>query len=315
MEYGPKVVEPGYIGAMGFSLGARVPIDGAADDGRRQFIDFLKDDGFRSFRRSGASSADLAVAAIRDCLEKSRIAPGDIDTVIFATESLSGAAGPDPIGIRNTFLAGLAACGITPDAIHACWLNECANLAYALKLGHALISSENARNVLALAADRHDDRTPRLMASGASVMSDGAAAVLIGARGPYRIRQIVTRFAPDVFAAERDNDVQRKTQGLMSALSGFAERIGRETGRMPADYPLVLTDNLHTMYLDFIREGLSIPAGHLVQPSKADAAHVFSIDGLLGLDALAASGRAPDGTVAILTVIPWSLGFIVLEAT
>jgi len=302
---------------MGFSLGARVPIERAGDEDTRQFIDFLKEDGFASFRRSEVSVPEMAIAAIKDCLAKSPVLPEDIDTVIFATESFSDSGTTDPIAVRNAFLSGLIGnCGITRATAHACWLNECANLSYALRLAHALVASGGAQNVLAVVADRHDDRSPRLMASGAAVMSDGAAAVLItGSNGAFRLRHVVTQFAPDVFAAERSNDVQRKTQSLMSDLARFAARIEAVTGRPVTGYPLVLTDNLHGMYLDFIREGLGIPPSRPSQPSKADAAHVFSIDGLLGLDALASSGDLPSSPIAILNIISWSFGFIVLEAT
>ena len=302
---------------MGFSLGARVPIERASDEDTRQFIDFLKEDGFTSFRRSKAGVAEMAIAAIKDCLAKSPVVPEDIDTVIFATESFTDTGATDPIAIRNTFLSGLAKdCGITRAAIHACWLNECANLSYALCLTHGLVASGSAQNVLAVVADRHDDRRPRLMTSGAAIMSDGSAAVLVASvGGGFRLRHVVTQFAPDVFAAERSNDVQRKTQGLMSDLAFFAGRIEAITGRSVTGYPLILTDNLHGMYLDFIREGLGVLPERLSQPSKAGAAHVFSIDGLLGLDALASSGDLPSSPIAILNIISWSFGFIVLEAT
>ena len=282
---------------------------------KRQFLDFLKEDGFVSFRRSEAAVAEMALAAIEDCLAGSDISPEDVDTVIFATESFADPGATDPIAVRNAFLSGLAdACGITSAAVHACWLNECANLSYALSLAHALVVSGTAHNVLAVVADRHDDNHPRLMTSGAAVMSDGAAAVLVTNGGDFRLHHVVTHFAPEVFAAERDNDVQRKTQGLMSGLADFAKRIETVTGRRIADYPLILTDNLHGMYLDFIREGLGIPPERLSQPSKAEAAHAFSIDGLLGLDALAALA-SPSGSIAILNIIPWSFGFTVLEAS
>ena len=106
------VVGRTYISATGFSLGARGPIERAGDEDTRQFIDFLKEDGFTSFRRSETDVAEMALAAIKDCLTKCPVVPEDIDTVIFATESFMDAGATDPTAVRNTFLSGLAeTCG------------------------------------------------------------------------------------------------------------------------------------------------------------------------------------------------------------
>ncbi len=301
------VVDGAALGAIGFKAGTPVPIERAAAES--PVIDFLKQDGFVSFRESAAGVAEMAGRAVKDCLAKGAIDPDEIDTVLFSTESF----GADPLAVRNAVLTALFDdCGLRNAHVQACWTNECANLSSVLSLARALVVSGSSRAALAVVSDRQDAGLPRLMANGASVMSDVAAAALITPETDAPLlRHVVTHGAPEVFAAERTNDVQRKTQAMMAALRSFADRIEAVTGRPPAGYPLVLTDNLHSMYLNFICDGLGLDPAQTRQPSKRDYAHGFSLDGLLGLDAL--PDWPDDGPVAILNVIPWSFGFTVLE--
>jgi hypothetical protein len=307
------------IRAIGIDAGEATPVAEAADGDGSRLIDFLKSDGFVSFRRSRVSVAEMAGRAVQHCLARSDVPAREIDTVLFSTESFwDGGEGPtDPIAVRNAVLSVLFGdCGLSEAHIQACWTNECANLSATLSLARALVMSESSRNVLVVVGDRQDTHVPRLMPNGASVMSDVAAAALVtqDPEGPA-LRHVVTHNAPDVFAAERSNDVQRKTQAMMSALQRFASRVEVVTGRAVTDYSLVLTDNLHSMYLDFICEGLGLDPVRTRQPSKADFAHGFSLDGLLGLEAIGRDDLPKDEPIAILNVIPWSFGFSVLEAS
>lgn len=305
------------LGSIRFSMGEPVLIGELADANNGQAVDFLREDGFTSYRRSAKPVARMGIEAVTTCLADSAVEPEAIDAVIFSTESFADFGETNPFTLRDRFLKALASeCGIARASVHASWLNECANLPYTLNLAAGLVASGSGRNVLVVVGDRLAYDQPRVMANGAAVMSDGAACALVRrGSGGYALRHVVTQFAPDVFAAEQCGDVQRKTAAMMTALADFASRIEWVTGRRPADYPLILTDNLHSMYLDFIGDGLGISAHQTRQPSKGDAAHLFALDSLLGLTALASSTGLPLGEpIALLNVIPWSYGFIVLEA-
>ena len=110
-------------------------------------IDFLKQDGFVSFRENAASVAEMARCAVKDCFARTTVDPREIDTVLFSTESFRVAGnGADPLAVRNAVLTALFDdCGLRNAHVQACWTNECANLSSVLSLARALfVDAEQA---------------------------------------------------------------------------------------------------------------------------------------------------------------------------
>ena len=129
----------------------------------------------RRFAEEGVKCSDLAVEACRKALEDARMAPADIDFIIFATLSpdhhfpgtacyLQPKLGTGPIGCLDV-------------------RNQCTGFLYSLTVADALIRAGSYKNILIVGAEIHSsaldfsDRGRDV----AVLFGDGAAAVVLAA--------------------------------------------------------------------------------------------------------------------------------------
>jgi len=128
----------------------------------------------RRIAAPGELSSDLGVAAAQKLFARGRCAPGDIDFLLFCTQSPDYSL-PTSAGVVQERL-GL------PRTAGALDFNlGCSGFTYGLSLAKGLVETGQARNVLLVTAETYskflapDDRGVR------TIFGDGAAATLVGA--------------------------------------------------------------------------------------------------------------------------------------
>jgi 3-oxoacyl-[acyl-carrier-protein] synthase-3 len=135
----------------------------------------------RRFSEEGIGTAELAEPAARAALAQARIAPPDLDMIIFATLSPDYAFPGSGVLLQSRL--GVAE-GENPTFVPALDIrNQCSGFLYGLQTATALVKSGAARHVLLVGAETHSAALD-LSTSGRTVSSlfgDGAGAVIVSA--------------------------------------------------------------------------------------------------------------------------------------
>ena len=135
----------------------------------------------RRFAADGVGTADLALPAARDALERARITARDLDLIVFATLSPEMAFPGSGVLLQQK----LGLCdGDDPKFVGALDVrNQCSGFLYGLKVAASLVQAGGARHVLLVGAETHsaaiDVSTRGRTVS--SLFGDGAGAVVVSA--------------------------------------------------------------------------------------------------------------------------------------
>ena len=133
---------------------------------------------FDTYHWSEAPVVELMATAVHRTLAESGVPAGRIDLVLLATESLPpGRAGHREVGEL------LEATGLAGATVTSVGLMDCAAAMAAVGTAASLVRDGTARDVLVVSGDLADLSTggERIVAGGAAIASDGAAAVLVSA--------------------------------------------------------------------------------------------------------------------------------------
>jgi 3-oxoacyl-[acyl-carrier-protein] synthase-3 len=120
------------------------------------------------------TAVDLAEAAAKALFAQGRVAPGDIDYLLFCTQA------PDHI-LPTSACILQQRLGLRTDIGALDFNLGCSGFVYGLSLAQALISSGQARRVLLLTADTYSKLIHPMDRGVRSLFGDGAAATLIEA--------------------------------------------------------------------------------------------------------------------------------------
>ena len=128
----------------------------------------------RRWVEPGQTALDLAETACRALFERNGFEPGDIDVLLFCTQSPDHPMPPNACLLQDRLSL--------PRSVAALdYTLACSGFIYGLFLARALVVSGSARHVLLVTSDTYstwshpDDRAPRVL------FGDGAAATLISA--------------------------------------------------------------------------------------------------------------------------------------
>lgn len=140
----------------------------------------------RRFAEEGIGTADLALPAAKEAIERAGIVPQDLDLLIFATLSPEMAFPGSGVFLQRK----LGVCeGDNPRFVPALDVrNQCSGFLYGLSVANAMVKSGSAKHVLVVGAETHsaaldlstDGRTV------ASLFGDGAGAVVVSATEEQR---------------------------------------------------------------------------------------------------------------------------------
>jgi 3-oxoacyl-[acyl-carrier-protein] synthase-3 len=135
----------------------------------------------RRFAAEGVGSADLALPAAKDAIERAGLKPDDLDLIVFATLSPdmafpgSGVLLQQKLGLCDG--AEAKYCGALDVR------NQCSGFLYGLHVASGLVKSGGAKHVLLVGAETHSaaiDLSPRGR-TVSSLFGDGAGAVVVSA--------------------------------------------------------------------------------------------------------------------------------------
>lgn len=131
--------------------------------------------GFGYYLESGEPLLDLARRSAGRTLEQAGVPPGEIDAVVFATDSFLNT--PEQYAGLGRMLASLGLVQAYPLNVT---LSDCANALIALGVAGSLLVAGRFRRVLLISADLARHASPsRLIGDGVAVGSDAAASALL----------------------------------------------------------------------------------------------------------------------------------------
>ncbi|MFD5463756.1 hypothetical protein ACFWIQ_13190 [Kitasatospora sp. NPDC127059] len=256
------------------------------------------------FRESRQEIWELAVAAAEQSLAATA---GPPDLVLYVSEN-----DPDTTGSLARIADRLGLASVEHLALSG---QDCGNLVPAVRAASDALAAGRCERVLLVLADRTADRH-RIMASGLSVFSDGAAACVLTAgpepAGPrFRVAATGTRTAvrPAGVGPAEDGvlgTVRLASEGVAALLDGLGR--GRE------DFRHVVLPNYRPAAQKFLLAAMKLPADRLLLGPVTELGHCFSADVLITLQRRAAAGELAPGERLLASVSgPHSWSTMALE--
>lgn len=175
----------------------------------------------------------------------------------------------------------------------------CGNLGVATQLGLDLITG-GRRSVLVVTADRVAEGAPRFLASGRTLLSDGAAACVLTTARPaagYRVLAVASGASP---AAPVGTGGLRGAAPLVSGLGRAVAAVHDVSGVAPADVTHVLPGNLGSSARAMLAMAVRVRPEKVYAPRAASEGHCYSADILVALREAPGRGDVVDGDVLLL---------------
>ncbi|KUN95685.1 hypothetical protein [Streptomyces caeruleatus] len=237
------------------------------------------------FRESSQDIWEMAAAAAEQTLADAAAPP---DFVVYVSEN-----DPDVAGSLGRILDRLGLVSVAHLAVSG---QDCGNLAPAVQVASDAIHSGRCDRVLLVLADRAASGR-RVMASGLSVFSDGAAACVI-TRDPVRDGPQFRVVGTGSRTAIRLDAGGTAEQGILAtvrlASESIADLLGA-LGRGRDDFPYVVMPNYRPDAQKFLMAAMKMPVQKLLLGPVTDLGHCFSADTLITLHQQAASGTLTTG--------------------
>jgi 3-oxoacyl-[acyl-carrier-protein] synthase III len=236
-----------------------------------------------TYRASGLPVWELAAKAGAACLDRG---PGRPDLVVYVTENdrdVTASLGRIATALDLADVEHLAVSGY-----------HCGNLGPALRVAADALAVGRCTRVLLLLADRARPGE-RIMTTGLSVLSDGAAACVVTSdqdadgTGVYTVDGTVTVVRVDPAG---DSSAERGILGSVGLAATCVERLRVVTGHAPEDFQHLVLGNYRVPSQQFMAAALGLRS-RLLLGEVADLGHCFSADLLVTLDQ-----RRADGTLA-----------------
>jgi 3-oxoacyl-[acyl-carrier-protein] synthase III len=277
-----------FLSAFGSALGEPRELADLADEIGQPEVDRLTSAGLGQYRLSQQPPWRLAAAAVRDTLQAGP--PGvEIDLVVYVTDTYwrDDFYARDParflaeVGLRRAQLVGIG-------------LNGCANASQALRTAAAYLRAGAARRALVVCTDVGRSGA-RLLSSGGSVLSDGAASCLVSIEPPtrgYRLLGATVAAEPALADADPMHDVLMILKATADGIRRAAADLREQTKLDGNDYHHLVMNNYSRAVLATFAGLVEVPFARTVTDMLASVAHCFSADPFINLAHLLDSGRA-----------------------
>jgi 3-oxoacyl-[acyl-carrier-protein] synthase III len=293
---------PVYLSALSHSLGTKVAMARVDDPVLHSRLDTLHDQGLRNCRVTTESPVALAAASALGTLHRS--GDQDVGAVVYCTDTR-----PE-VGHTGDLWDFLLQIG--RPASHGVVLggSGCGNLGPGLATARGIVHADGT-TVLLVTTDRVAGGT-RYLPNGETVLSDGSASCLVGARpvGPsFVLHGLASSVRADVESSPTRMSVARATAHAIAATARRATE-----PRSPADFGLLVTGNYGRTARSLLAMSAGVPPEQVYCATLADVGHCFSADVLIGLAALIEEDR-PElrEPVMVLTASPRSWSVAVVE--
>ena len=292
---------PVYLSAISHSVGTKVALADLDDPVLQSRLGTLHDQGLRHCRITTEQPVALAAASAIDSLRQA--GEPDVGAVVYCTDTRTDVG---QTGDLWDFLLR-----IDRPASHGIVLggSGCGNLGPGLATASGIVRAEETP-VLLVTTDRVAAGT-RYLPNGETVLSDGSACCLVGARpvGPsFVVRGLASSVRADVESSPTKMSVARATAHAIAATARRATE-----PRSPADFGLLVTGNYGHTPRALLAMSAGIAPERVHCPTLAEIGHCFSADVLIGLAALLEEDR-PElrEPVMLLTASPrsWSVAFV-----
>ncbi|RRD47854.1 beta-ketoacyl-ACP synthase III [Tessaracoccus sp. OH4464_COT-324] len=259
----------------------------------------------RRWAGEGESALTLAVEAARKAIERSRVAPEQIDTVIVSTVS----------HYKNTpsmanFLA--AELGM-PTAAAFDISAACAGFSYALSLADSLIRAGNAEHVLIIGSEVLSEYMDMSDRSTAFLFGDGAGAAVVGPSPTPGVGPTVwgsDSNAHDVISIDDWREAEEHPHIRMEGPKVFkwattviaqkaAEALQR-AGIAPDELDVFIPHQANNRITDSMLRHLKLPEGVVVARDIRTMGNTSAASIPLAIEALLESGQATSGQTALI---------------
>ncbi|KOV12206.1 hypothetical protein ADK60_32800 [Streptomyces sp. XY431] len=289
------------ISAIGYECGDVRPVSDLAGTTTADISPLVTE--IVRFRESRREIWDLAATAA----ERTLATAARPDLVVYVSEN-----DPDTTGSLARILDRLGLNDVEHLALSG---QDCGNLVPAVRVASDALASGRCERVLLLLADRAEGRD-RIMASGLSVFSDGAAACVLSG-GPDTAGPRLRVEAAASRTAVRLADADPAEQGLLSTVRLASETVTAlldTLGRTRADFRYAVLPNYRPAAQKFLLAAMRMPPGKLLLGPVTELGHCFSADLLITLHRLAASGALDPGDRLLLaTGGPYSWSALAVE--
>ncbi|MGW7169490.1 hypothetical protein ACWGH3_30250 [Streptomyces sp. NPDC054884] len=237
------------------------------------------------FRESGQDIWELAAAAAGQTLAASGARP---DLVVYASEN-----DPDVTGSLARITDRLRLNSVNHLALAG---RDCGNLAPAVEVASALLAGKGHRSVLLLLADRA--RTGRrVMASGLSVFSDGAAACLVTAEPTTAAQQLrLDAVASSTAVRAADSSAETTLLSTVALAARSITAVLDEAGATRHDFAHAVLPNYRPTAQQFLMAALKLQRERLLPGPVTEIGHCFSADVLITLQQHLEAGTLLSGT-------------------
>ncbi|HEY8206015.1 MAG TPA: 3-oxoacyl-[acyl-carrier-protein] synthase III C-terminal domain-containing protein [Myxococcaceae bacterium] len=262
-------------------------------------VEILLAGGLETYSRARQTAVELAQEAAGETLRLTSCAPGDVDAVVFANESVwsDGAVGQDKAGdMRREIYRALHGLGLTRAYPVGAGLSGCANMLAGVGMARGLILTAGLRNVLVVGSDRRADGH-RLIPPAVGVISDGAASCLVTAKaGPGFIVEALCQHA-DLSLHESDlsKDFGRYLLEMGKAVKALGERMRELTGRSADAYKRLVLNNYGASTMRMFAHQLGFRTDQMYRRNVARLSHVAAADIAINLADLEAAGELQSG--------------------
>lgn len=298
-----------YLDAIAYVVGDPVSIDDlpeCRDSATNREV--LHQEGYGNILVCHDDIEDMAVRSLQRTLANSGLAPGEIDILLFASDSGGDQRERECNSRVHRLCMRLKLENAYPIGINQ---STCGNFCSALRVAAALLQAGEARNILLVTVDKSENGS-RVMDNNAAVLSDGAASCLVSRSesGRYRLLGITQACShPLGGEGEAGAKVFLALDGFQQAFESFIARHGLDraglTQLIPNNYNLTLL----TLYSQIARIDLDkIYTGNL-----GVKGHVYAGDNLINLADYAGSAVLRRGDrIAMLSNGPSNWGLAAL---
>jgi 3-oxoacyl-[acyl-carrier-protein] synthase III len=294
-----------HVRVLAAEFGEPVDVGDLDDQGVRDNLDMLREQGYRQIRVAAGSTADLALAVTPGAPG----GPGDgpaFDAVIVCTDAVEG----QPPGDWSA--AYQLAAGLESAPVFLVTGTACANFAAGLDAARGMIASGVAEDVLLVLVDRVVEGS-RYTAISRSVYSDAAVSCLVSARpaaGSFRLLRTAIEIR-----LPRDGQWNELADARTTILA-MSRAVKRAAGEFPVDgFDRVLTLNLGATARKLISMSTRVSPEHVFTGPVEELGHCFAADIPLNLRALQESGSlGADARILALASSRASLAAIALAS-
>jgi 3-oxoacyl-[acyl-carrier-protein] synthase-3 len=308
------------ITALGYYIGKLEPLETLARSPEEEdAINTLVATGLRTYCQSDLRVPEMAAAAMRQTLERSGVAPADVQAVVFATESQWDYEPPtvrrrdNSRKFRQDVYKIIWELGLTNAYPFGVMFSGCGNLVSAVAVASNMIRAQGLRDVLVVVSDRQAEGTTRVMFPAVGVVSDAAASCLVTSRpaAGFAIDDVVLHGNLGLWEADIEGDFGRFLVEMARGLKDMGHKMVAASGRRPADYKYFLPNNYSRSTLRVFCHQLGYAQSQLFLDNVPRVSHTYAADVLINLFELEAQGLVADGDrVMALTSGPATWGMI-----